>query len=178
MKKTNKSKYAILGLLSEGPHSGYELKQFMLEYTTHFWQESDASIYPMLKTLRVKNKVTAKSEFVGKRERTMFEITDLGKKDLVQWLALPAEQGTQRNEFLLKLFFSIDKEAVIKQLLLEQKRVAELGRKFENIAKNISANIPDDNLRKFFWIMTLNNGVAHVKAQEHWLADCLKMLKK
>ena len=51
MKKVNKSRYALLGMLMEKPRSGYAILQMMQQSTTHFWQESDASVYPMLKIL-------------------------------------------------------------------------------------------------------------------------------
>lgn len=180
MKKINKSRYAILGLLLDKPRSGYEIKQFMLEFTIHFWQESDASIYPMLKTLEVEENVTSKSEFVGRRERTIFEITEAGKNEFLQWLVLPAEEGTRRNEYLLKLFFSANatKEDVIQQLQLRQKSIEESEVRFRNIAENVLSKVSDENDRKLFWTLTLNNGIMHVKAEERWLADCLKMLKK
>ncbi len=81
MKQTNKTKFAILGILLDSPCSGYDIKQSMLRSTAHFWQESDASIYPMLKTLEQEGLVTSRSESVGKRERKIFELTDSGKKE-------------------------------------------------------------------------------------------------
>lgn len=51
MKVVNKTKYAILGMLLNGPSSGYEIKSLMSRSTVYFWRESDSTIYPMLKML-------------------------------------------------------------------------------------------------------------------------------
>jgi len=37
---------AILGLLSDGPMTGYEIKQFFRNVIRHFWNVSDGQLYP------------------------------------------------------------------------------------------------------------------------------------
>jgi len=51
MAKPNKTRYAVLGMLSMQPSSGYEIKKMMEQSTDHFWREGDSSIYPILKQL-------------------------------------------------------------------------------------------------------------------------------
>ena len=178
MKKINKTKYVILGLLAEKPRSGYEIKQFIQEFMTHFWQESDASIYPMLKTLEAEKCVASRSEYVGRRERKMFEITAAGKKDFSQWLALPAEEEGRRKELLLKLFFSANarKKDAIQQLMLHQKKIEEAEQQFKDIQENELSKVSDKYPHKLFWLMALNNGIMQVNAERRWLAESFKML--
>jgi DNA-binding PadR family transcriptional regulator len=166
-------------MLLEKPQSGYEIKRSMLESTNHFWQESDASIYPMLKKLEAEKLVTSHSEFVGKRERQIFEITPAGKKDFSAWIALPAAGETQRSELLLKLFFGANakKEDTIKQLLRHKEKVEKIEQQFKNIEENVLAKISDKNPHKIFWVMALQNGTLRVKAEAQWVAQCLKTLK-
>ncbi|MFH1832013.1 MAG: PadR family transcriptional regulator, partial [bacterium] len=95
MKKINKSRYAILGMLFDGPASGYDIMEGMHRSTGHFWQESDASVYPMLKVLEAEGKVSSRSEFVGKREKKIFEITHLGKEEFLAWIVLPVGKETR-----------------------------------------------------------------------------------
>jgi len=179
MKKVNKSRFAILGMLFDKPRSGYEIKTFMLQSTVHFWQESDASIYPMLKKLESEGKVTSRSESRGKRERNVFEITPAGKKEFIKWLDFPVvDEETHRNELLLKLFFSANasKEEVIKKLLVEQKKVRDAERQFEDIEENLLSQVPDSHPHKQFWMMTLRYGVINAKAETQWLSECIKIL--
>jgi DNA-binding PadR family transcriptional regulator len=180
MKKINKSKFAILGLLFDKPRSGYEMRQFMLESTDHFWQESDASMYPMLKLLEQEGLITGKSEFVGKRERKLFEITQSGKDEFLAWMAKPAEKENRRSEFLLKIFLgaTVSKEEIIKQLALRQQKLQESKKRFESIEAGTLAEVADEHPHKIFWHMALRYGVISVDAELQWLEECLKILEK
>ena len=48
MPKENKTKYAILGLLSLAPMSGYDIKIITDNSIGHFWNENFGHIYPVL----------------------------------------------------------------------------------------------------------------------------------
>ncbi|MGH9601902.1 MAG: PadR family transcriptional regulator, partial [Terriglobales bacterium] len=48
---TNTTRFALLGLLSLGPQSGYDLKKRMEQSIAHFWSESYGQIYPTLRRL-------------------------------------------------------------------------------------------------------------------------------
>ncbi|MCK7479112.1 MAG: PadR family transcriptional regulator [Candidatus Moduliflexus flocculans] len=47
----NNTKYVILGLLTEAPLSGYEIKKLVDIRFRFFWSESYGQIYPELKRL-------------------------------------------------------------------------------------------------------------------------------
>jgi PadR family transcriptional regulator AphA len=180
MKKINKSRFAILGMLLEKPRSGYSMLQMMQQSTNHFWQEYDASIYPMLKMLEAEGKVTATRELVGKRERTIFAITQSGKDEFLAWMAQPAEEENRRSELLLKVFFGahVPTEEIIQQLALQQQKAREEKKQFKSIEENILSPISDEYEHKQFWIMTLRYGVLHADAELKWIDECFKMLGK
>jgi len=180
MKKINKSRFAILGLLFEKPQSGYAMVQMMQQSTDYFWQETDASMYPMLKTLEAEGKVTAKSEFVGKRERKIFAITQAGKDEFLAWMAMPAEKENRRNELLLKLFFgaALPKEEMIKHLALRQQKMLETKKAFKSIETTVLTEVADEDQQKRFWLMALRYGQIHVDADLKWLDECCKVLEK
>jgi DNA-binding PadR family transcriptional regulator len=46
-----KSKYAILGMLSIAPMSGYDIKKQVETSISNFWSESYGQIYPALRNL-------------------------------------------------------------------------------------------------------------------------------
>jgi DNA-binding PadR family transcriptional regulator len=179
MKKVNKSRYAILGMLFDQPLSGYELRKRMLSSTTYFWNETDASVYPMLRILEEEGMVTAKTEFVGKRARKVFTITQAGKDDVTAWLALPAEQEHPRSELLLKLFFGafVCKEITIKQLEQRLQQCQETQKTFKTIENEI-AQAPDTHPQKLFWELSVRRGTIDVEATITWLNECLERLKR
>src|SRR2546423_1494831 len=107
MGKENKSRYALLGMLSLQPMSGYDLKKFIEESTANFWQENYAQIYPMLRQLTEEGLTTSHIEKQEKRpERRIYALTEQGWDELRRWLTEPVEPQVERNELLLKLFFA------------------------------------------------------------------------
>jgi DNA-binding PadR family transcriptional regulator len=49
--KKGKTRFAVLGILSYGPMSGYDIKKFYEKNVAGFWSESYGQIYPILKRL-------------------------------------------------------------------------------------------------------------------------------
>lgn len=180
MKKSDKSRFAILGMLLREPLSGYEIRKIMLNYTIHFWQESDASIYPMLKKLETEGKVKSRSQYVGERESRIFEITPAGKKEFANWIEIPAEEEKHRNELLLMLFFGANsnKEKILKQLFIRLQKEKEKKKNFENIKTSFLSKISDKDRNKLFWMMTLENGIISTNADIKWLQECINILQK
>ena len=104
--KENKSKYAILGILSLGPISGYDIKKVFQRSVANFWNESYGQIYPLLRTLVVEGLATKSIEKqVGKPDRHTYALTNKGFEELQQWLIEPVKDQIGRIEIALKLFF-------------------------------------------------------------------------
>ena len=97
----------ILGMLSLGKQSGYDIKHFVDKTTRHFWAASYGQIYPELRRLEEQGLVHGRSEPTGGRARTLFELTDAGREALRSWLQSDMEPINElRDEGMLKLFFS------------------------------------------------------------------------
>jgi PadR family transcriptional regulator AphA len=99
--------YVILGMLSLGPRSGYDIKQLADFSTRHFWATSYGQIYPELRDLSKKGLVKAEDASKGTRQRTIYHLTPSGRKVLRAWVADPTIKNLEiRDEMLLKLFFA------------------------------------------------------------------------
>ncbi len=132
MRSVNKTRYAILGMLLDGPSTGYEIKSLMGRSTVYFWRESDSTIYPMLKVLAKEGKVLSKVVYVGKKKKEVFSITETGRAEFKAWLESPTGSETPRNEFLLKLFFVTDEKEMIR---LFQERLEKAEKTYEEYKK-------------------------------------------
>jgi len=98
---------AILGMLSLGKTSGYDIKQLVDKSTRHFWAASYGQIYPELKRLEDQGLVRGHEEPTGGRPRRVYELTEAGRAALAAWLASEREPLYElRDEGMLKLFFS------------------------------------------------------------------------
>jgi DNA-binding PadR family transcriptional regulator len=104
MAHENKTKYAVLGLLSwRGPLSGYQVKQAYEVSAGFFWNVSFGQIYPTLKQLEAEGFATSTIERTENRpESRVYAITDKGRAALREWLEEPTAQPVPRNELLLK----------------------------------------------------------------------------
>jgi DNA-binding PadR family transcriptional regulator len=106
MKRENRTSYAVLGVLSYGPRSGYDIRKLIDSTVGHFWSESYGQLYPILKELVREGLATVHhEEQQSKPDRKVYAITPQGEAVLKAWLATPVEMTRSRNELLLKLFF-------------------------------------------------------------------------
>lgn len=101
--------YIVLGLISEGPQSGYSIIS-MLDTGTHRWSASPGSIYPVLKRLESQGCIAGELEMIYEtRPRKMYTLTPLGEELLDAWLRSPlpwSEVLDERDIVLLKFLFA------------------------------------------------------------------------
>jgi PadR family transcriptional regulator, regulatory protein AphA len=169
MQLVNKTRYAILGVLLEGPATGYEIKSLMGRSTVYFWRESDSTIYPMLKVLVKEGKVLSEVVYVGKKKKEIFSITQLGKEEFKTWLKSPTSEETPRNEFLLKLFFVSDRKEMIR---LFQERLEKAEKTYEEY-KKIEDRLGSlrDYRQKAIRLKALRYGLTQLTSEITWLKE-------
>lgn len=175
-----KSKYAILGMLSIAPMSGYDIKKEVETSISNFWTESYGQIYPVLKKLITDKLVTKSVESEsGKPDRHVYALTAKGRKELRRWLLEGSAPKVQRNEFLLKLFFGeeIPAKATIAHVQSFRELQSGLLQKYAAIQKQIARdNAGNPNLP--FWLMTLSYGEHVSRALIQWCDKTLVDLNR
>ena len=105
MARANRTRFAVLGALSIGPRSGYDVKRDLESTVGYFWKESFGQIYPILRGLVDAGFATVQEDANGGRTRRVYSITPAGREEFAAWLELPPEPSQARSELLLKLFF-------------------------------------------------------------------------
>jgi DNA-binding PadR family transcriptional regulator len=97
----------ILGMISLGKSTGYDIKHFVDKSTRHFWAASYGQIYPELRRLEEQGLIRGAPEPTGGRARVVYQLTDQGREALNAWLASDQEPVYElRDEGMLKLFLS------------------------------------------------------------------------
>jgi DNA-binding PadR family transcriptional regulator len=96
----------ILGFLSLGPRSGYDIKTVVDRSTRFFWAASYGQIYPELKRLEQEGLVEGEDRPTGGRNRRVYRLTKAGHEELVAWLYGATVTIELRDESLLRLFFA------------------------------------------------------------------------
>src|SRR5947209_9002346 len=99
--------YAVLGLLSIAPMSGYDLHQAVDRSVRHLWPVSKSQVYAELARLEplglIRGTDVPQERLPDKR---VFRLTDVGEEELDQWLQESDLEPPQfRLPFLLRTLF-------------------------------------------------------------------------
>jgi PadR family transcriptional regulator, regulatory protein AphA len=169
----------LLGLLSLGPMSGYDIRQLIERSTANFWTESFGQIYPALKGMVDSGLATMEEQRPeGQRLRKVYRLTAEGRVRLKEWLSEPCGTQVCRSELLLKLFFG-DRapRGSMRAAVEERKREleADLAR-YGEIRREIAADASRHPAGPY-WMMTLEYGVAEATAILGWCERTLKELE-
>lgn len=97
---------ALLGLLNLRSWSTYELTKQARRSLAWFWPRAERKLYQEAKVLAACGLATATTGRTGKRPRTVYAITDEGRRELAQWLSQPAEPRTTAFALALRVFFA------------------------------------------------------------------------
>jgi DNA-binding PadR family transcriptional regulator len=96
----------VLGMLSLGPRSGYDIKQVVDRSTRFFWAASYGQIYPELRRLENQGLIEGEDAPSGGRSRRVYRLTKAGRDALREWLFGSTVTIELRDESLLRLFFA------------------------------------------------------------------------
>ena len=162
----------LLGLLSLGPLTGYQMRQLMQESTANFWRESYGRIYPALEQMQKAGLVevealkTSDPRAKGPKARKVYRMTAAGR------------QGN-RNELLLKLFFGdrAKPEVLRAQVKAWQQSYIEDAQRYEEKLAHLEATCAGEPGLPF-WRMTLNYGLQEAVMVVNWCAQTLEELEK
>ena len=100
-------KMAVLGLLTDSPKSGYEIKIHFRDSVRNFWHVSDGQLYPTLRSLTdegmIQRKELSSANGLKKHE---YSLSATGRKSFLNWLRETDSPVPEMKEpFLLKLMF-------------------------------------------------------------------------
>ncbi|MFZ1983306.1 MAG: PadR family transcriptional regulator [Desulfatitalea sp.] len=99
----------ILGFLTRGEKTGYELKQYFSISFSFFSGLSYGSIYPALRRMTQQGLVTMlKERQEHAPDRKVYTITEKGREVFLDALRGPIAPNTCRSPFLMRLFFFED----------------------------------------------------------------------
>lgn len=166
--------YALLGILGKQPSYGYDLKH---DYDALYGKEKQLAfgqVYSTLSRLLRDKKVTieAKEQSVGP-ERKLYAITDLGRKDLENWLLTPEKLHPNTQTVLfIKVVTAIllDKKP---DVFLDAQRAKHIERMRELTKMRRQADLAQS--------LQADYAIFHLEADLRWIdltAARLKVLKE
>jgi PadR family transcriptional regulator, regulatory protein AphA len=96
-------RHALLGLLSRGPASGYDLLKDFESSLVEVWPATQSQVYTELSKLSDEGLVSVLS--AGARGRKEYAITPEGRTELRTWMTETAPIYSRRSDMLLRVFF-------------------------------------------------------------------------
>lgn len=176
--KNNKTKYAILGVLSLlGSMSGYDIKKFCDKSISHFWNENFGHIYPVLKQMEDSELILCEAKDDSRRKN--YNVTDKGREELKKWLAEPVEYQPERSELLLKLSFGsqMNKTDTIEMLNVAKARNLSKFNQLSDIHKYYLQNKDAKKKPQYpYWLVALRYGINSLEASLKWFDETIEFL--
>ena len=173
MVSTRGIRHFILGLLTQQPMSGYDIKRFLKSLSWLIDVPSLGSLYPSLHALLKDGLVTV--EVVAGQDRPsrkIYSITEAGKEALQTWLKQPSESNASLKKFVMRLALAGQLSQVSLLAHLEQRRARVAAHKMTLEQAN-EAKGADLGER-----LMLDYGLSLAAAELTWLDSTLARLSQ
>lgn len=170
------TEFAVLGLLSFGERSGYEMKKAAERGVGYVWTAAKSHVYAVLPRLVEGGYATTRRVTQKRRpDKQVYKITRKGERAFKEWLEAPIEERGARSPFLLKIFFGdlMSKEALVAHI---ERMRAEVVRTLEEY-REIEGRIRDDS-QSYYGYVTLRWGLAQARAWIRWADGILRELEE
>ena len=157
--KISATEAALLGLLTRGELSGYDLQRAGSD--GFFWAPTKSRIYAVLPQLEARGFATSREVVQsGRPNKQLYRITKSGRTALQAWLEEPPALDPERAPLLLKLYFGelIEPEILIAHVRKVKSDARELKRKLESAGPAESA----------YAELTVRQGVELARAMIRW----------
>ena len=163
--------FAILGILTDGPLHGYQLKRVLADSEHGFWTVSFGSLYPALRRLEKKKFVSVSAE--GGARRKVYQLTPEGKAYFQELLETPGAADEERA-FTLKLSFFRFLDPDSRLGVLERRRahlttrLAESRKSMKDSANRTKRRMDD------YTLALMNRSVSSTEADIAWLDELIE----
>lgn len=169
--------HVILGLLSEHPRTGYDLKTRCFDDALKpLWSADQAQIYRTLDRLRGDKLVSSRRRRQsGRPDRHLYEITQRGRESLDEWLAAPMSPPTLRDPLLLQLYFgsSAGDEPLLDLLRARRSVHQERLEDLRAHASRVSADRALSDRASTLRLTAFDGAIVRERALIDWLDDCI-----
>ena len=164
----------MLGLVAEGPRSGYDLAQVAARSTGYLWAPSRSQIYKVLP--RLGERGLARSTAVeqhGRPDKSVYELTAAGCRTLRTWVeTVEDDPAGGAPVFLLKILFGfVATPDAVRAQIAAYRRLLE-----RNLAafERQEAGLPDDE--PVYSLIALRHGIARARATLAWADEADQLL--
>ena len=174
-------KHGILGLISNGDKTGYEIMTVFRDSLNHFWTAQTSQIYRELQTMEKAGWITETHiSQTGKPDKNVFSMTPAGHDELLRWLRDNNLPAGIRNPFLLKTFFMgelpVEENIAFFKAFRDMSVFPDDGKQASESADfyRQAVNQPE---KAVYWRLTIEFGRMYEKMQRKWCEYCIRELE-
>lgn len=180
MARESKSRYVILGLLTQEELSGYDIKRVLEERLIGFWDESFGQIYPVLQSLEEEGLAIRRIYHQdGKPDRHAYKATAKGAEAVKQWLSKASSPQKDRVEALVKLHLGSLLSPAENRRMLEAFREEQAERL--DALRAAEAKLQQEHAGSpalSYWLLTLHCSLQVTRTYLNWCDDALAILQR
>jgi DNA-binding PadR family transcriptional regulator len=162
-------RYAILGLLSQKPRHGYELRRAFEAVVggDANWEVKPAQIYTTLERLEEAGLVERQSDLGEghEPERRIYAVTTSGEQALQEWFASGFTPEHQHDEFFIKLMVALASGKADPARIIQTQRV-HLFQEMHAATEQRDSYDPQAEIAQ---ILLLDKAIMHLEADLRWL---------
>lgn len=176
--------HSILGFLSYGSMTGYDLAKAFGSSIRFFWYAQASHIYLELNKLEKKELVTC--ELIVQTEKPskkLYTITDNGKKEFLSWLSKDNNEFSKgtKNAFLMKVFFSGCKTpeqniAMLKEFSQDCEKYLDEMRQVPQTIEQYGSLVEGREI--MYWELAADFGHSYIMMCINWADRCIKRLEE
>lgn len=167
-------RYFVLGLLTQQPMSGYDIKHFLNGLSWLAGSPSSGSLYPALRALHRERLVTVETvPGIDRPPRKIYSITEAGREALRAWIEEPVTVCASVKAFVMRLFLADSHTGSRLNAHLEQRR-AQVATHHESLTDSLKGPDAESNLGQQ---LALDYGLALATAELAWLDTTLERLE-
>lgn len=173
---------AIIGFLNYHPYTGYDLKKIFDSSVQHFWPADQSQIYRTLNRLTEQGLAEMhKVPQEDRPDRKVYHITEAGRAAFIQWLSDTPPMSSPRSAPLIQVFFA--GQLSDQEILAKFEGYAEIMRsilsQYDQVPDQLGPfqNEITSPREHFFWMLTLENGIASMRANLSWAESIIERIK-
>ena len=166
---------ALLGLLTRGELSGYDLQRAAEASGGLFWAPAKSRIYAVLPQLVARGYATSREVVqTGRPNKQLYRLTKSGRAALQTWLEEPPVFEPERVPILLKLYFG---DLLEPEILIEHIRDgAQRGARAEAPARGAAGG--GSGAESVFADLTVRHGLEWARAMIRWASTAEQELTR
>jgi PadR family transcriptional regulator AphA len=167
-------RYFVLGLLTQQPMSGYDIKRFLKGLNWLIGSPSGGGLYPVLRALRQEDLVTVEVvPNVDRPPRKIYSVTETGHHALQAWIEQPIAANAPLRAFVMRLLLADSHSHAGLSAHLQQRR-AEVATHHARLVGSLETPGARPNPGQQ---LARDYGLALAKAELAWLDITLDRLR-